>query len=82
MKSKIVLTTIALLSLCSFAAAQNSSTQKAVTPPLTEPLKTGEMAPDFTLEDFRIENDQPRKATLSSSRGQGPVVLVFYRGYW
>lgn len=41
------------------------------------PLKVGDTAPDFTLED---QNDQ--KVTLSESRGKSPVVLVFYRGYW
>ena len=43
----------------------------------TAPLKVGEMAPDFTLED-----QQGRKITLSAARGKAPVVLVFYRGYW
>lgn len=41
------------------------------------PLAVGEMAPDFTLED-----QMGSKVTLSSVRGQMPVVLVFYRGYW
>lgn len=41
------------------------------------PVKVGDTAPDFTLED---QNGQ--KVTLSESRGKSPVVLVFYRGYW
>ena len=43
----------------------------------TSPVAVGEMAPDFTLQD-----QQGRKVTLSDARGQSPVVLVFYRGYW
>jgi peroxiredoxin len=35
------------------------------------------MAPDFRLEDH-----QGNKITLSEARGKSPVVLVFYRGYW
>ncbi|UCG34546.1 MAG: redoxin domain-containing protein [Phycisphaerales bacterium] len=34
-------------------------------------------APDFTLPD---QNGNP--VTLSSFRGRGPVLLVFYRGFW
>ena len=40
-------------------------------------IKVGEAAPDFTLSN---QDGQP--VTLSSYRGQQPVVLVFYRGYW
>jgi cytochrome oxidase Cu insertion factor (SCO1/SenC/PrrC family) len=41
------------------------------------PLGVGEVAPDFTLVDHHGQ-----KTTLSKSRGDSPVVLVFYRGYW
>ena len=41
----------------------------------TDPVKVGEVAPDFTLKD---ENGQA--VTLSAVKR--PVVLVFYRGYW
>jgi cytochrome oxidase Cu insertion factor (SCO1/SenC/PrrC family) len=41
------------------------------------PLGVGEVAPDFTLVDHHGQ-----KTTLSKSRGESPVVLVFYRGYW
>lgn len=51
--------------------------QKAGMAARTEPLKVGEMAPDFTLED---QQGQPVK--LSAAGGQMPTVLVFYRGYW
>ena len=43
----------------------------------TSPVAVGDMAPDFALQD---QNGQTVK--LSASRGQRPVVLVFYRGYW
>ena len=45
--------------------------------PRNEPLKVGEMAPNFTLED---QNGQ--KVNLSALRGSGPTVLAFYRGNW
>lgn len=41
------------------------------------PLKTGEVAPDFTLAD-----QDGRKHTLSAERGRRLVVLIFYRGHW
>ena len=42
-----------------------------------EPIRTGEEAPDFTLEDV-----QGNPLTLSAARGKTATVLVFYRGYW
>jgi hypothetical protein len=45
--------------------------------PRTSPVQIGEMAPDFTLEDYNHQ-----KVTLSSARGTAPTVLVFYRGHW
>jgi cytochrome oxidase Cu insertion factor (SCO1/SenC/PrrC family) len=42
-----------------------------------EPVKVGEMAPDFTLASH-----DGRTISLSASRGKRPVILVFYRGYW
>lgn len=45
--------------------------------PRATPVGVGETAPDFTLQD---QNGQ--KVGLAASRGQRPVVLVFYRGYW
>jgi len=41
------------------------------------PIGIGDIAPDFTLTD-----QEGRKVTLSEARRIGPVVLVFYRGYW
>ena len=40
-------------------------------------LRVGERPPDFTLTDA-----SGRAVTLADYRGQKPVVLVFYRGYW
>jgi cytochrome oxidase Cu insertion factor (SCO1/SenC/PrrC family) len=45
--------------------------------PRNEPLKVGEMAPNFTLED---QNGQ--KVTLSALTRSAPTVLAFYRGNW
>lgn len=41
------------------------------------PIGIGDIAPDFALTD-----QAGRKVTLSEARRIGPVVLVFYRGYW
>lgn len=40
-------------------------------------LRVGERAPGFTLSDAA-----GRAVSLADYRGQKPVVLVFYRGYW
>lgn len=82
MKRQSVLAAVALLCLCCCAMAQSSNSQPVAAGQRKEPVKTGEIAPDFTLEDFRVENDEWSKVTLSSARGQSPVVLVFYRGHW
>ncbi|MBE7507729.1 MAG: redoxin domain-containing protein [Planctomycetia bacterium] len=42
--------------------------------PKFEGLKT---APDFTLKD---ENNNA--VSLADARARGPVLLVFYRGFW
>jgi peroxiredoxin len=49
----------------------------AAEPPRAQPVAVGDMAPDFTLQDASY-----KKVSLAASRGQRPVVLVFYRGYW
>jgi peroxiredoxin len=41
----------------------------------TDPIKVGETAPDFTL------NDQSGKS-IHLAELKAPIVLVFYRGYW
>jgi cytochrome oxidase Cu insertion factor (SCO1/SenC/PrrC family) len=55
-----------------FAAATDHPDAKRETP-----IATGDLAPDFTLED-----QDGRAHSLSAQRGKQPVVLVFYRGYW
>jgi cytochrome oxidase Cu insertion factor (SCO1/SenC/PrrC family) len=40
-------------------------------------LRVGERPPDFTLPDAG-----GRPVSLADYRGEKPVVLVFYRGYW
>ena len=40
-------------------------------------LRVGERPPDFTLTDAA-----GRAVSIADYRGQKPVVLVFYRGYW
>jgi hypothetical protein len=49
----------------------------AAEPPRAQPVAVGDTAPDFTLQDSGY-----KKVSLAASRGQRPVVLVFYRGYW
>ena len=64
-----------LIAGLSCAAKRDLSSQELR--PRPSPVQTGEIAPDFTLED---QNGQ--KVTLSSARETAPVVLVFYRGHW
>jgi len=45
--------------------------------PRKSPVRIGETAPDFTLED-----ESGRTVRLAAARGKMPVVLVFYRGWW
>jgi cytochrome oxidase Cu insertion factor (SCO1/SenC/PrrC family) len=66
---RIVLFAALALSAAGLASAAGS--------PRTSPVGVGDAAPDFTLQD---QNGHP--VSLSASRGQRPVVLVFYRGYW
>ena len=44
---------------------------------LSEYLKAGEHAPDFTLKD--VENNSIKLSDLLS---KGPVILKFFRGDW
>ena len=60
----------------SVSAQKKPAADKMPTPQMkTEPLKIGEIAPDFTL------TDQSGKQ-IALSKAKTPVVLVFYRGYW
>jgi cytochrome oxidase Cu insertion factor (SCO1/SenC/PrrC family) len=60
---------LALGSWNTFVAARIPATPTA--------LRVGERPPDFTLPDA-----SGRPVSLADYRGQKPVVLVFYRGYW
>jgi cytochrome oxidase Cu insertion factor (SCO1/SenC/PrrC family) len=59
--------------------AQNNDPARDTTPTAarskTDPIQTGEIAPDFSLAD------QDGKVVSLSAAGK-PVILVFYRGYW
>ena len=59
--------------------AQNNDTPRntasTATRSKTEPITTGEIAPDFSLAD------QDGTSVSLSAAGK-PVLLVFYRGYW
>ncbi len=46
-------------------------------PPGQGVLAVGEAAPDFALP-----NQDGEDVRLSSFKGRGPVLLVFYRGHW
>jgi peroxiredoxin len=54
-----------------------TNSQAAIGQVRSTPVSIGEIAPDFKLED-----QNKNKVMLSEGRGQSPVVLVFYRGYW
>jgi cytochrome oxidase Cu insertion factor (SCO1/SenC/PrrC family) len=81
MKLKILLFSVILFAFDLGGSAQSKppenksvKTQK-VKRSNTEPLKIGEIAPDFKLSD-----QNGKQTTLSKAKK--PVVLVFYRGYW
>lgn len=77
MKSKILLVFSLLIVFNLIVSAQKKpkNDKMPTSKSKTEPLKIGETAPDFTL------NDQNGKQT-TLSKAKMPVVLVFYRGYW
>jgi peroxiredoxin len=41
------------------------------------PLRVGDKAPDFA-----IPNGDGKLITLSEHTARGPVVIIFYRGFW
>jgi cytochrome oxidase Cu insertion factor (SCO1/SenC/PrrC family) len=63
--------------LAATLALSAASLASAAEPPRAQPVAVGDTAPDFTLQDASY-----KKVSLAASRGQRPVVLVFYRGYW
>ncbi|MBA2735335.1 MAG: redoxin domain-containing protein [Pyrinomonadaceae bacterium] len=81
MKLKILLFSVILFAFDLSVSAQSKSPENKsvktqnVKKSATEPLKIGEIAPDFKLSD---ENGRQ----IALSKAKKPVVLVFYRGYW
>jgi hypothetical protein len=61
---------LVLLSLIIFCQAVSAQTAKVV-------LKVGDKAPDFALP-----NGDGKTVSLSDYTSRGPVVVVFYRGFW
>jgi cytochrome oxidase Cu insertion factor (SCO1/SenC/PrrC family) len=81
---KIVLTVVTLF--CFFVLAGSARAQSSpLTPPAlstprkagTAALKVGDKAPDFALP-----NGDGKLVSLSELVSKGPVVIVFYRGFW
>jgi len=77
MKMKLAVALFLFLLAVSCSSSTLDSGGDAELQPRSEPVKIGEMAPNFTLED---QNGQ--KVSLSTLRGGGPTVLAFYRGNW
>lgn len=77
MKIKFAVVSLLFLVALSCSNTTRNSGLDAELEPRNEPIKIGEMAPNFTLED---QNGQ--KVTLSALRGSAPTVLAFYRGDW
>lgn len=72
---KFFVAQIQILVLLSVSLAATSS--NSVTFPRDAPVAVGDVAPDFSLVD-----QNGKTVSLADARSQGPVVLVFYRGYW
>jgi peroxiredoxin len=66
-----------ITSIAQAGAALSARSNKIDEPKRSEPVRVGEEAPDFTLEDM-----QGNQVALSAAKGKAPTVLVFYRGYW
>lgn len=77
MKIKLTAALLLFFFALSCSTSNPNSTLDTELKPRTEPVKIGEMAPDFTLED-----QNGKKVTLSALRGSAPTVLAFYRGNW
>ena len=74
---KSSITALLVLTASSLTYAMSLQESAPVATLRSTPVAVGEMAPDFTLEDHHRN-----KIRLSETRGNSPVVLVFYRGYW
>lgn len=68
---------LVIIALLLLASASSFGQKDAKTMPrsITDPIRAGDIAPDFSLKD---ENGE----TFTLSKIKKPVVLVFYRGYW
>lgn len=80
MKANVIAPPLILVLALSCAPGQTAFTQQPLPPAKkarASPVVVGEKAPDFTLED-----QHGRRVTFSEAYAKGPVVLVFYRGYW
>ena len=72
MLTRLLFPTLVLVALATIVNPQSPTGGVRSTP-----IGTGDTVPDFTLKD-----QNGRQVTLSEARRIGPVVLVFYRGYW
>lgn len=73
-----VLTILFIFGASSAAVAQLGLKEGAgLKPTDLERIKTGDKAPDFTLENL-----VGKRISLSDFRQKKNVVLVFYRGHW
>jgi len=77
MKIKLAAASLLFLIVLSCSPSKLNSGPDAELQPRNEPVKIGEMAPNFTLED-----QTGQKVTLAALRGSAPTVLAFYRGNW
>ena len=74
-----------LISIAVAVGAYAQSAQSPLAPPKARPvvpgtkltLKLGDKAPDFALP-----NGDGKLVTLSEYTQRGPVLLIFYRGFW
>ena len=73
------------LLISALAASAFAQGQSPLAPPVTTPaakpgvvvLKVGDKAPEFALP-----NGDGKLVLLTDYVAKGPVVVVFYRGYW
>lgn len=72
MKTNLLLLCFVLMAAASNAVAQEKTKTMRSN---TDPIKVGDIAPDFTLNDLDGN-------AVQLSKAKSPVVLVFYRGYW
>jgi cytochrome oxidase Cu insertion factor (SCO1/SenC/PrrC family) len=75
---RVITIVFALFLAAGAAHAQLGPKDGAALPPTDlDRVKTGQAAPDFSLENF-----DGKPISLSDFRGKKNVILVFYRGQW